>query len=559
MCGLIGRIGAAGSAESLRNAVPLLARRGPDSQRLWSTPDARVALLHGRLAIVDRDSRAHQPLTDAEAGVTVAHVGEIYNYRALRAEFARYAFRTESDTEVILASYVLHGLGGLAKLKGMFAFAIVDERAERAFIARDAVGKKPLLIARWGGTVYFGTSARAMLAAYGSPVAPDRSCAQFYWENEFPKPGAGPLDGVEHLLPGEVAEFAFDGRLLSRRRVAPAVAATYQGEPFEAAVETVAALIDKAIERRLDNNPSPIALLSGGIDSTIVCARAQHVGRRLGLQVKALTLASFLSHIGDERHARFAARQIGIPLQRVTVHLDQLSVRIQNALQLQDEPLAMPSFFLLERLVEAASQHGRVLMTGDGGDEIFLGYGRARDWQSTQGRAQSDEVPTGTPSPAWMSSWGRQMATLDLVGHGFAKVDRSSAEQGVEVRCPFLDWDVVAYARSLPYEFLARGDQNKAILKAMLADWPAHFVHRRKSGFAFNLRWLWLIEGFAGLRESVEHEAMETFVDRIPAALRGKPNGWSTLAIMRNFRSAWKLMVWSSFLRRFDSTRAGRV
>src|SRR6266404_6977723 len=151
MCGFIGRIntlkpGAAG-VPILRAGLRFLSRRGPDSNRNWASSDGRVELLHARLAIVDTDSRAHQPFTDVKNGVTVVFNGEIYNYRELRAELADYEFRTKSDTEVIIALYVTRGLAGLRKLRGMFGLVIVDVQARRVYLARDPIGKKPLFLA----------------------------------------------------------------------------------------------------------------------------------------------------------------------------------------------------------------------------------------------------------------------------------------------------------------------------------------------------------------------------------------------------------------------------
>ena len=147
------------------------------------------------------------------------------------------------------------------------------------------------------------------------------------------------------------------------------------------------------------------------------------------------------------------------------------------------------------------------------------------------------------------------MATDSLVGHMLAKADRASAEQGVELRCPLLDWDLVSYARSLPFEILVHGGRMKALLKDQLIDWPQWFLERRKVGFTYNLRWLWGLSNYAGLREAVDDRTVDTFDLYLPKVLRRKPVHWRTIDIFRHFEAAWRLLSWSRFLVRFDSAQ----
>jgi Asparagine synthase len=139
-----------------------------------------------------------------------------------------------------------------------------------------------------------------------------------------------------------------------------------------------------------------------------------------------------------------------------------------------------------------------------------------------------------------------------LVGHMFVKIDRAAAEQGVEIRCPLLDWDVVCYASSLPFEMLTAGHRTKALLKAQLAGWPRWFIERRKLGFAFNLRWIWFLSRFDQLREHIDLRAIETFARDLPSVFRHPPRTWKNRDILRNFSAAWRLLAWSAFLRRCD-------
>jgi asparagine synthase (glutamine-hydrolysing) len=556
MCGFIGRIveQPGGGAGTLTDALPYLRRRGPDSCSLWRSPDGRVELMHTRLAIVDSDARATQPLEDAERGVVVAFNGEIYNYPELRRELSAYPFRTTSDTEVILAAYALHGRAGLDRLRGMYSLVIVDTRQRRVLVVRDPVGKKPLFVGRWGSAVVFGSSVLALLAAAGVRGRIRADAVEYFWRETFVRPDQCIVQGGAPLRPGTVVEFDWEGRELARHAHAPAPALTYAGEGFSEASAQVERLLRVAVERRLRDNPQPAVLCSGGIDSTVVTKLAGQIARdgSLTAPLQVMTLGAAVPFTNDEFYARYATRRLGMHLTVVQPRSDQIAQRLRDCLVQQDEPLGMLSFFPLTQLVATVAGMSRVLLTGDGGDEVFLGYGDANKWQ---GGDASDvgHVRSGPRSPAWMSAWGVSMQTDHLVGHGFAKVDRASAEQAVEVRCPLLDYDLVAYARSLPADILLRGGVMKALLKHYLADWPEWFLERRKVGFVMNVRWLWAVGNYNGMRECILPEAQEQFRQWLPALLAKPPQNWSRRDIFRHFTEAWRLLVWSEFLRRLHA------
>lgn len=527
-------------------------RRGPDSSKEWRSKDGRVELLHARLAIVDTDGRSHQPFADPARGVTVAFTGEIYNYQNLRDGLKGYDFRTDSDTEVLLATYTMKGIAGVNDLRGMLAACIVDETRGRLILLRDPVGKKPLFVARWGADVLFGSSLLPLVRAHGVDCRLDDAAAESYWRDGFIHPDATVLQGAKPVLPGECIQLDWRGAEISRQRWEPSPAALYQGETVVEVERKVAALLENSVRLRLNNNPSPTVLLSGGVDSTVITALAATAGpgNNPPKDFKALSLASVIPFTNDEPYARHAARRLGLRVRWVRPSLHRLGETVIQALDLQDEPLGGISFFLLERLVRAASEHSRILLTGDGGDEVFLGYGRPADWKSEGASSGGNRVPCGPSLPTWFSAWARRTVTDGLVGAMFTKVDRASAEQGVEIRSPLLDWDLMCYARSLPFEMLTHGGQAKALLKAQLGGWPEWFVNRPKVGFAYNLRWLWGMRRFAGLREHLDPRAVDTFARHLPSVIRGNPMKWKTADVFRHFESAWRLLAWSRFLHR---------
>lgn len=552
MCGFIGRINGTrdGSQEvpRLAAALSILGRRGPDSHRQWRSNDGAVELLHTRLAIVDTDSRAHQPFTDVLGQVTVAFNGEIYNYRELRAELSQYDFRTISDTEVIIALYVTYGLEGLKKLRGMFGLVIVDENKRRVVLARDPVGKKPLYLARWSGNSYFGSSVLALVAASGHDVMVREKARIQFWQDAHVSAELSALNDCRPLLPGQVLELDWSGEVTKISSCTPAI----QNEKTLNAVEAsarIAELLRNSVSRRLSNNPNPVALLSGGVDSTVVTSFMHSIAGGA-----AITLGSVVRGTNDERYARYAAKRLGIRLHTVRPRLSTLADEARWALDLQDEPLGMISFFPLALMLRASKDYGKILLTGDGGDEVFLGYGKPSDWLSDN-HNNGNHAGAPIPPPAWMSEWGKLTVTDSLIGHMFAKLDRASAEQGMEARCPLLDWELISYVRSLSPEIMFFDGRPKALLKAQLAGWSTEFVNRPKMGFTYNLRWSWATTRFLGLREMVSREALETFDELLPDTLKGGSDRWTTLAIFRNFPMVWKLMAWSRFIERLRSAR----
>ena len=547
MCGFIGRIARGGDPRDLSKSLPWIRRRGPDSQRMWTSADGQVQLLHARLAIVDKDSRAIQPLADASGCTVACFSGEIYNYAELRQKLGPYPYRTASDTEVILAAYTLHGMDGIRLLKGMFSLVIVDDTKKRIILARDPIGKKPLILARWGGQVFFGTNLVPLVAAYGKAVPLSETAAPDFWKHGFIPPHVSALCAAAPVQPGCLLELDWSGQVLQNGRCEPEPQVLYSGEPLAEVQKRLKVLLKQAVQKRLENNPSPTLLLSGGIDSTVIAAIAQGLceGWAGRPPLKILTLGAIFPGLNDELFALYVGRRIGINVEVIRPRWCSIPEAVLRAIDLQDEPLGMISFFPLERLVHAAAQRSKILISGDGGDEIFLGYGKPEDWR--KGTSLSDSE--------WMSEWGKRVITVDLVGHVFPKLDRASAEQGVEIRCPLLDWDLVSYAQSLPFNMITHGNCTKALLKDQLAGWPAWFVNRPKMGFFYNLRWLWASSGYAGLRETIDDQAVDFFKRFLPDALFKKPSKWETSVIFRHFEACWQLLVWSRFLRRINTAR----
>lgn len=554
MCGFLGRNGKLASLPNLEMGLPILKRRGPDSQHYWRSPSGSMELLQARLAIVDPHSRSDQPFRLPEYGLTVAFNGEIYNYEEISTTLRhRHHFRTQSDTEVLLASYALEGLDGIRSLRGMFSFAIVDEKNQETILVRDPIGKKPLYVGFWPGGAWFGSSLLAMAASASPKPAIDRSAIPHYFKRGFISPTQSVLEGARPLRPGEVLVLDPDGRIKRQDWCRPREVKHFF-TTYEAAQEQMLGQLDLAVKRRLHNNPNPVTLLSGGIDSTVVADRLKRQSN-----FRALTLKSWTGWDSDEWYAKYAAKKIGVPLQPVSLNYKDIGGDVKWSASLQDEPLGMISFFPLCLLLRAAKEHGKILYTGEGGDEVFLGYGKPTDWTDPEfekGDYTPEEVAdwVGPPNPEWMSPWGRFTTGFSLLGHMFTKADRASAEQGVELRSPLLGYDHIALAREMPPVWMFADNKPKGLLKSYLkVQWPDWFLNRRKMGFPLRIRYAWGIRLYSGLREMVSEKSMEVSASYLPETLRISPQKWSSWSIFKNFGEVWKAIMWSQFQERYDA------
>jgi asparagine synthase (glutamine-hydrolysing) len=388
MCGIGGVTFARGlaRAEAYARYEPLVRRmtaslyhRGPDALRGAILDGA--ALGHARLSIVDIAS-GHQPMTDPATGITIVFNGEIFNHVELREKLGEsYTFRTRSDTEVILASFVARGIDCVQDFNGQFAFAIYDPRDGSLWLARDRYGKRPLYYFESSESFFFASEAKAIFAGGATIPALDPRAlltTLYLWT---PGPEASAFAGVKALPAGHVASLARGGSLTMRCYWSPDLAdERVEGGMTEArALEELAALLEDAVRLRLRADVPVAAYLSGGIDSSLICALAQ---RQLSgaLQTFSVTFAHrrydervFQKEVADalstEHHTvHVADEDIGELLPRVVEHAENVLLRTAPA-----------PFFRLSALVH--EHHTKVVLTGEGADEVFLGYDLFKETQ----------------------------------------------------------------------------------------------------------------------------------------------------------------------------------
>lgn len=398
MCGIAGLLD--GSPDETRadeqralaiRMADTIAHRGPDDAGVWVDGAAGAALAHRRLAIIDLTAAGHQPMASASGRYRIAFNGEIYNFRALRARLEREGvqFRGHSDTEVLLAAIEAHGLAAaLRDANGMFALALWDRATRTLTLARDRVGKKPLYYGWCGGALAFASELKALMVLPGARPAVERGALQSMLRfNYVPSPWSI-LEGVFKVAPGTIVQFtAADvaaGAAAHRPLVAaqafwdPCAQATAAlANPFAGGSDDALARLDEllrdAVRIRLESDVPLGAFLSGGIDSSLVTALMQAEAR-----VPARTFSiGFRDPRRDEAPAaRRVAQHLGTAHTEIYVTGDDALAMVPALAGVFDEPFADSSQLPTMLVSRLARRDVTVVLSGDGGDELFGGYRR---------------------------------------------------------------------------------------------------------------------------------------------------------------------------------------
>jgi asparagine synthase (glutamine-hydrolysing) len=375
VCGIAGCYQQADGHKLVDIMTESIAHRGPDASGIWSheTERASAHLGHRRLSIIDLSTAADQPLR--KDGLTLIYNGELYNYKALRAELAGHgvSFRTNSDTEVVLEAWRRWGGDALCRFRGMFAFALFDERSGELVLARDPLGIKPLYYFRRGAGLVFASELKALVAAVGSELRIEHGALVasmlYYW---LPDQRCA-IDGVAKLPGGSWASCRPDGTLTVRQYWSVADVAARAAEDPPADLRQV---IEESVAAHLVADVPVSSFLSGGLDSSIVTVLAH----RAKTQIDAYTITfrpedQRLEAMPDDAvYARKVANRYGITLHEIEISPDivQLLPRMVNVL---DEPIGDPAAINTLLMCEAARERGvKVILSGMGADELFGGY-----------------------------------------------------------------------------------------------------------------------------------------------------------------------------------------
>jgi asparagine synthase (glutamine-hydrolysing) len=403
MCGIAGFIGPWPGA-LLDRMVASLRHRGPDgSGRLYDEPGG-LGLGHTRLSIIDLSDAAAQPMHSADGRLVISYNGEIYNYRELRRELEDQgvAFRTESDTEVLLHLFARDGLDCVDRLDGIFAFAVWDRHDRRLSLARDHLGVKPLYYADLPTGFLFASELKSLVLCPDVPREIDPSVVADHIGYAWSGGAATMLKAVRKLRPGHVMTVEPGGAV----RVRPYYRTPRAGRDIAVADSSparLAGLIDQVVRDQMVSDVEVGALLSGGLDSSAIVAamcRATDPARITTFCAAVTDGSGEGDNFGDDiPHAREVAELLGVNLVEVPTGADLVDA-LPDMLWALDEPAADFAALQSNLLARAARQAGiKVLLSGVGGDDLFTGYGRHT---AALLYARLDRIPGGRALAAWL-------------------------------------------------------------------------------------------------------------------------------------------------------------
>ncbi len=480
-----------------------LAHRGPDG--VGSVILGQSALVQTRLAIIDVPG-GDQPFHDGPA--TLIANGEIYNFRELRAQMPQTRFASQSDCEPPLHIFRAEGEGYAARLRGMYAIAIHDRATHSLTLSRDPFGIKPLYIAQLQGGMAFASEPQALLAAGLVRRRVREAARDEVLQMQFSSGAETIFPGILRVLPGETIRIV-DGHTIERRRI-PALPS---GPPEEISEADALARLDRALMESVDlhqRSDVPYGMfLSGGIDSAAVLATMARLNDR---PVLAFTAGFDVAGAADERaHAAAVAKAVGADHEAIEITREMAWKNLPKIVAAMDDPAAdyaiIPTWFLARR----ARQDVKVVLSGEGGDEIFGGYGRYRSamrpWyfggKAMRARGSFDRLGVLRREPA---TWRDGMAAAEMAAatagrsrmqvaqatdsadwlpHDLlTKLDRCLMAHGVEGRTPFLDPGMAQAGFLLPDSLKVREGRGKYLLRRWLdGALPAAQAFAPKQGF----------------------------------------------------------------------------
>lgn len=539
--------------EVLHRMAQALLHRGPDDEGIHHQPHRGVAIGNRRLSIIDLGG-GHQPFVSDDGLIAVVQNGEIFNHVELAAELRVQGvrLRSQSDTEVILRLYEREGIACLRRLNGMFAIAIDDVREDALYLARDRIGVKPLFVHDDGQRLLFGSEPKAIWPALGGrkPGMCLEAIHHYLTFNYIPAPWTA-YEGVHHVMPGTWHRYT-RGRHVQTQRWWSLADQHEQDFVFGDWTEEFMALLDDATRIRLRADVPFGAFLSGGVDSsTIVGMMARHVDQ----PVKTFCIGFEDPRYDESAFALQAAQRFGCDHTTEVAELNMLA-RWPKVLYHLDQPHGDASFMPMLRVSELAAKQVKVVLTGDGGDELFAGYEKYAQFfarpdamtlpQAVFERSYVESISLFSPeakAALYQPEVRAQLAGIDsftavaqpwfagarhfdrinqalyldmqllLSGNNLVKPDRMGMAVGIEARTPFLDWRMMEFAfRSRgATKLLASGDKKHWFKRAAAPLIGEDLAYRRKQMFTVPVGEWFRTSSFAWLSGVLNTTAMDTF------------------------------------------------
>lgn len=576
-----------------------IAHRGPDDQGIFTREG--LALGHRRLSIIDLSTAGHQPMHSAFAKQTIVFNGEMYNYREVRAKLGHFGFKTQTDTEVILAAWKQWGPDCLQYFNGMFAFLLWDEEKQELFVVRDRLGVKPIYYSHSTERILFSSELRGLLASGMVERKIDEQSLEEYIRYQCVHAPATILRDVKMLLPGHYMRITQSG-VETIRWWKPTERAEVIPETYERACEKVNGLFSAAIERRLVSDVPFGAFLSGGIDSSAVVGMMSRVS---GSRVKTFNISFDNSEFSESVYARQIAEKFRTDHHEITLTPEHFLEKLPDALNAMDHPSGDgPNTYVVS---EATKNAGITMaLSGLGGDELFAGYDvfkravelEEKKWigviprfaRSAGGKLlktmkpgvasekiadvlSADKIDFNTFYPKSREVYGNDIVKLLLAkntGWKFPSLetvygvnefhiednflsqvslaeittymqntllrdtDQMSMAHALEVRVPFLDYELVNFVLNIPDEWKYPETPKKLLVDSLGDLLPKEIVDRPKMGFTFPWKQWMKMDLRAFCEEHLEHLG-NTNVVRKDELMR----------LWRRFLADDKLITWS--------------
>jgi asparagine synthase (glutamine-hydrolysing) len=557
MCGIAGLFNVNISLNFIQTMVDSISHRGPDNQSIWMDTQRHISFGHTRLAIVDKVG-GNQPMTDTFGRFTIVFNGEIYGFKSLREKYKNYLFTTDSDTELIFAMLYEHGYDFVKYLPGMFAFVLYDRETNELFGARDRFGEKPFYYTTQFGGFAFASELKALKKISPKGLNLDLRSVSSYLERLNVPANRCIYKEINKLEPACCFVYKFGSLEIKRYWEVPKMT---QKIDFEEAIDLLNDKLVESVKRQLIADVPVGSFLSGGLDSSLITAIAAKIND------KTISTYSFGFTMTQSRNELKEARNHSINIGTKHTEFDERDFNVFDVFQkLQkyfDEPFGDSSAIPMYIISNHSSKYGRVILTGDGGDELFGGYSQwyskiinplaqnnvkttglslaraklklKRIFSDEKGKFKKmgktmegenkflfrhelnnmffsyDKIKTlGLPLPygywyGFTSSNSLNDVFLTdiqnyMVADILVKTDTTSMANGLELRAPFLDVKFAEFAISLPVAFKYQGGENKLILRELIKKhYP--YLERQKGKLGFGAP----IEDWLKLKEFDEY------------------------------------------------------
>jgi asparagine synthase (glutamine-hydrolysing) len=521
MCGISGwylKHGEQLDQSHLHAMADAIAHRGPDDRGYYFDHDHGVAFAHNRLSIIDLSAAGHQPMASEDGGSVLNYNGELYNYIELRKELERlgHQFRSRSDTEVVLRSFIEWGPRCVERFCGMFAFTLWSPQMRRLFLARDPLGMKPLYYAALPGNkgFAFASEIKAFLHLPDFRVKVNRSAIEQFLEFGYTfETHATSLEGVYKLPPGHAMEVVEGVAETPEPFYIPTAPDTSDRRGLKEREEELYNVFSEVVRQHLIADVPVGLLLSGGIDSSVTAALAARHTR-----ITTISMGFAESKIDERPYARIVSDHIGSDHREVVICPQEISESLEEVTWYFDDLFADWGTVSTRLLYQKCREQGiKVVLVGEGSDELFGGYSifeTARQskgptvWQLFQlyrryaGRRYGSQFRKFSSlmrgylqqANGDMFDAVRLFETRNQLPNNYVmKVDKASMSVSVEARAPFLDRRVADLAYRTPASHLLTGNTNKSLLRSMAERFdllPREITQRAKFGASMAASWM---------------------------------------------------------------------